>query len=90
MGQVPDDASSDSVVEEIVEREMVCRGVRVWLEQDVPDDVRAMVTVWLKSPRSQSLPARVERLLKPYVAKLLESIDDAAFDEFDDLAVLAG
>lgn len=76
MADVPESPDLQMSVEDEVERNMAQREVRVWLEQELPESVRAMVMVWLATPRSQTLPRRLEQRLRPHVGKLLESISE--------------
>jgi DNA-directed RNA polymerase specialized sigma subunit len=76
MAEVPETLDQQLSVEDEVERSLSQREVRVWLEQELPESVRAMVMVWLATPRSQALPRRLEQRLRPHVGKLLEAIGD--------------
>ena len=76
MADVPEVPDLQASVEDEVERALSQREVRVWLEQELPESVRAMVMVWLATPRSQTLPRRLEQRLRPHVGKLLESISE--------------
>jgi DNA-directed RNA polymerase specialized sigma subunit len=76
MADVPEVIDQQISVEDEVERALSQREVRVWLEQELPESVRAMVMVWLSTPRSQTLPRRLEQRLRPHVGKLLESISE--------------
>lgn len=85
MADVPEVLDEQVSVEDEVERALCQREVRVWLEQELPESVRAMVMVWLATPRSQTLPRRLEQRLRPHVGKLLESIGE--FEDTADYAV---
>jgi hypothetical protein len=76
MAEVPETLDQQLSVEDEVERTISQREVRVWLEQELPESVRAMVMIWLATPRSQTLPRRLEQRLRPHVGKLLEAISD--------------
>lgn len=76
MADVPELPDSQISVEDEVERSLARHEVRVWLEQELPDSVRAMVMVWLQTPRSQTLPRRLEHRLRPHVSKLLATVSE--------------
>lgn len=63
-------------VEKTVERDTDRQAVRAWLTGELPEDVRVQVLIWLESPRSQVLPRRLEHQLRPYVGRLLASVED--------------
>jgi DNA-directed RNA polymerase specialized sigma subunit len=74
MAEVPEVVDHQVSVEDEVERSLAHHEVRVWLEHELPESVRAMVMVWLQTPRSQTLPRRLDQRLRPHVGKLLATV----------------
>jgi len=72
----PDHVIEVDSLEDDVERTMTRASVRRWLEDELPQTTRQMVLDWLETPRSQTLPRRLEHHLRPYVASLLRAVDD--------------
>lgn len=77
VAEVPDEVHPTITIDEQVERKIVRQEVRHWLDNELPESVRDMVLVWLRSPRSQTLPRRLEARLQPFVTRLLTLVDDA-------------
>jgi len=76
MAEVPDEMHPLVNTEDQVERMIVCEQVRDWLDNDVPEAIRSKILEWLRSPRSQTLPRRLEANLQPFIARLLAMVDE--------------
>ena len=63
-------------VEDEVEQQMVKQKIKNWLENELPEDIRNLVIDWMRLPRANILPARLEKQLQPYILSLMNAVDD--------------
>ena len=73
---VPDSMSEQISVEDEVEQQMVKQKIKNWLENELPEDIRNLVIDWMRLPRANILPARLEKQLQPYILSLMNAVDD--------------
>ena len=55
---------------------MIKQKIKNWLENELPEDIRNLVIDWMRLPRANILPARLEKQLQPYILSLINAVDD--------------